>query len=82
MQKSDSNFEIPAVDDLSATKIIGNLSNTESIGFDGISTKMLKTCYNLLLPHILALINLIFSTLVSPQLLKQSKMIPIYKGLQ
>ncbi len=80
IQQSDSNFEIPAIDDLSATKIISKLSNTESTGFDGISTKMLKTAYNLLLPHIIALINLIFSTAIFPQLWKQSKIISIYKG--
>jgi hypothetical protein len=70
----------PEIDELSATQIISNLSNAESTGFDGVSSKMIKLSYNFILPHLIALINLIISTAVFPQIWKQSKIIPIYKG--
>jgi len=41
---------------------------------------MIKLSYNFILPHLIALINLIISTAVFPQIWKQSKIIPIYKG--
>jgi hypothetical protein len=64
--QSDSSFKIPEIDELSATQIISNLSNTESTGFDGVSSKMIKLSYNFILPHLISLINLIISTAVFP----------------
>jgi hypothetical protein len=66
--QSDGSFEIPEIDGLSATQIISNLSNTESTGFDGVSSKMIKLSYNFILSHLIALINLIISTAVFLQI--------------
>jgi hypothetical protein len=71
--QSDISFEIPEIDELNATQIISNLANTESTGFDGVSSKMKmkKLSYNFILPHLKVLINLIMSTAVFPQIWKQ-----------
>jgi hypothetical protein len=45
--QSDSSFEIPEIDELCATQIISNLSNTESTGFNGVSSKMIKLAITL-----------------------------------
>jgi hypothetical protein len=46
ISQSDISFEIPEIDELSATQTISNLSNTESTGFDSVSSKMIKLSYN------------------------------------
>ena len=75
---SDLKFEHTNVNEIS--KIISNLKNTSSTGIDNISTKTLKEINNIISPLLTILINECLDSGVFPDSLKNSKIIPIFKG--
>ena len=60
-------------------KIIKSLKNTNSTGYDDLSTKFIKLSSTLLAPVLVKLFNLSIQTGVYPDLLKVAKVIPIFK---
>lgn len=59
--------------------IIKSLSNSRAVGFDEISTMVIKNCVNELSPIVSHLINLSFETGVFPTVLKKSVVKPLFK---
>lgn len=59
--------------------IIMSLKNTQSVGNDSITTKIIKHCVDLLIPHFTYLINLSFEQGKFPECLKKSVIKPIHK---
>lgn len=60
-------------------KIIDNLAPKTSSGFDGISSKLLKTVKNSLLNPITVIINQMLTRGIFPDKLKIAKVTPVYK---
>ena len=59
--------------------IITNLPNKNSCGFDGLSTRILKSIKGIIIKPLTLIINQIFDTGVFPANLKIAKIIPIFK---
>lgn len=64
---------------LEVEKIIVTLNSCNSVGYDGISTKILKICAKVIAPIMTHLINLSFEQGIFPERLKRSVIRPIYK---
>ena len=60
-------------------KILNNLKPKPSCGYDGISTKLLKTCKLEICKSVTLIINQTLSTGILPDSLKVAKVIPLYK---
>lgn len=60
-------------------KIIKGLKNKRSVGYDGVSTKVIKYVADCLAPHLSYLINLSISEGVFPDMLKTGIIKPIHK---
>lgn len=61
------------------SNIIDNMAPKTSFGYDGISTKLLKTVKNALIDPITIIINQMFNTGIFPDKLKIAKVTPVYK---
>jgi len=59
---------------------LNGMLSKNSCGTDIITNKMLKLIGPLIIPHILALINLVIKTSNFPDCWKTSKVFPLYKG--
>lgn len=68
------------IDEHEIGDVIKNLNNTHSKKFDGISSNTIKKCSAALRQNLITLINKSFDEGVFPDVLKQSKIIPIYKN--
>ena len=62
------------------TKIIKNLKNRNSVGWDNIPTNMLKINVMTLAPVLSNLINKSLSQGLLPQSLKRAKILPVFKS--
>lgn len=60
-------------------KIINNLKNTNSVGYDGVSTKIIKAVNEDICHHLSHILNLSISTGIFPQDLKLSIIKPLFK---
>ncbi len=60
-------------------EIINKLSPKTSFGFDGISSKLLKSIKSAIVKPITIIINQMINTGIFPDMLKIAKIIPIYK---
>ena len=60
--------------------IINSLDATKATGLDGVSPKMIKLTAAVIAPYLLKIINIGIQTGSFPQLLKNAKRFPIYKG--
>ena len=60
-------------------KIISSIKPKTSFGHDGISNKIFKEIYPVILPHLLHIINLSLTTGIVPNEWKLAKIIPIFK---
>lgn len=61
------------------SKIIASLNNTNAVGYDEISTQIIKSCVDILSPILAHLINLSFFEEKYPDKLKFSVVKPLYK---
>lgn len=77
----DSMFLQPCIPD-DVFKIISFLNNTNSVGYDDISTKILKSVARIICSPISHIINLSISSGVFPELLKISIIKPVHKKLK
>lgn len=75
-----SNFEFHLLTEQEILKIIGNLKNKASSGFDRISTKLLKYLKFELCEPLTLIINQCLQKGIFPKKLKVAKVIPIYKN--
>ena len=73
----DFTFEL--ITEETTMKILNNLKPKPSCGYDGISTKLLKTCKFEICKSVTLIINQTLSTGIFPDSLKVAKVIPLYK---
>ena len=73
----DFTFEL--ITEETTMKILNNLKPKPSCGYDGISTKLLKTCKLEICKSVTLIINQTLSTGIFPDSLKVAKVIPLYK---
>lgn len=69
-----SNIDTPII-----SKIIDDLAPKSSSGYDGISTKLLKTVKNVLISPLTIIVNQMLNTGIFPDKLKIAKVTPVYK---
>jgi len=72
-------FEFKNVDTEIVNNIINTLAPKSSSGYDGISTKLLKTVKEALIKPITIIINQMLNTGIFPEKLKIAKVTPIFK---
>ena len=60
-------------------KIVKNIKSN-SVGVDGVNLRDFKAIITYILPYILHIINLSLETGTFPEVLKQAKVIPLFKG--
>lgn len=72
-------FQFQNIDKELLTSIIDKFAPKTSCGFDGISTKLIKTIKTALLSPLTTIINQMLNTGIFPDKLKVAKVIPIYK---
>ena len=73
----DFTFEL--ITEETTVKSLNNLKPKPSCGYDGISTKLLKTCKLDICKSVTLIINQTLSTGIFPDSLKVAKVIPLYK---
>ena len=61
------------------TKILHNLKNKKSTGYDGISNEILKCCSPIIEPYIADVFNKCLEKSIFPQSLKIARVIPLFK---
>lgn len=66
-------------DEEEVNTVINGLKNECSVGWDGISNKIIKLCKPFLVPILTYIINLCFTRGIFPTALKKSVVVPIYK---
>ena len=73
------NFTFELITEDTTMEILNNLKPKPSCGYDGISTKLLKTCKLEICKSLTLIINQTLSTGIFPDRLKVAKVIPLYK---
>ena len=73
------NFTFDLITEETTMEILNNLKPKPSSGYDGISTKLLKTCKVEICKSLTLIINQTVSTGIFPDSLKVAKVIPLYK---
>ena len=73
------NFTVELITEDTTMEILNNLKPKPSCGYDGISTKLLKTCKLEICKSLTLIINQTLSTGIFPDSLKVAKVIPLYK---
>ena len=77
--KFNLKFTFHNIDEEHVSKIIDKLSPKTSFGFDGLSSKLLKSIKNAVIKPITTIINQMINTGIFPDKLKIAKIVPIYK---
>ena len=72
-------FQFKNIDDISILKIINELPNKSSTGFDDISMTLLKAIKTEIIPALTCIFNQSLNTAIFPEKLKIAKVIPIHK---
>ena len=62
------------------SKLCGEILTVKSSGFEDIATKVFKDAFRVLVPQLVYIFNLSFSTGMFPDSWKQATIIPLYKG--
>lgn len=76
---SPHNLKFEIVSEAEVSKAIDSINSKSSSGFDGLSTKLLKSIKNIILKPITLTINQSLKTGIFPSKLKISKIIPLFK---
>ncbi len=79
LNKFNFNFTFHNIDEENVTKIIDKLSPKTSFGFDGLSSKLLKSIKSAVIKPLTIIINQMINTGIFPDKLKIAKIVPIYK---
>ena len=72
-------FQFKQIDDISILRIINDLPNKSSTGFDDISMRLIKAIKTEIIPALLCIFNQSLNTGIFPEKLKIAKVIPIHK---
>ena len=75
----ESEFSIPLINISETNMLIRGLKNTNSVGCDNLSNKIIKKMGPNIAPHIMWLINNCIQKGVVPDILKVSRILPISK---
>lgn len=78
--KTSTKFKFILSNKEKTMKLIDNLSNTNSVGPDEISTKVVKSCKEELAENITKLINASLTQGKMPTVLKANRVVPIFKS--
>lgn len=78
-QKYNNDFSFQNVNEETISLIIDKLAPKTSFGFDGLSTKLIKTVKDALIKPITIIINQMINTGIFPDKLKIAKITPIFK---
>ena len=81
-KKVNSVFTFNEIEEYTVKRIINNLPNKSSCGFDGFSTKLLKLIEPAITKSLTLLSNQVLTTGVFPDKLNIAKLIPIYKKVR
>ena len=72
-------FQFKKIDDISILRIINNLPNKSSTGFDHISMRLIKAIKTEIISALTCIFNQSLNTNIFPEKLKIAKVIPIHK---
>ncbi len=75
----NNNFQFKNINNKITLSIVDKLALKTGCGFDGISTKTIKTIKAALIKPITLIINLMLTTSIFPDKLKIAKFIPLHK---
>ncbi len=78
-KKHNHNFKFKNVSEEVILKIIDKLAPKSSCGFDGLSTKLVKTVKNAVVTPITCIVNQMLNTGIFPEKLKIAKVTPVHK---
>lgn len=73
-------FDIDYIMPHEVKKIIDTLDTSKSTGLDGIGPKIIKQCGDFIVPAITSLINKSIDCATFPDLLKEARVVPIFKS--
>ena len=62
------------------SKLIRNLDNKKSCGYDCITNKVLKSSCNVILPHVVNLFNICIRNGIFSDIFKMALVVPLFKG--
>ncbi len=79
IKKYNNTFTFQSTSEETIGQIIDKLAPKTSFGFDGISTKLLKTIKDAIIPSLTVIINQMLTTGSFAEKLKIAKIIPVYK---
>ena len=79
LNQSLPNFTFELILEATTMKMLNNLKPKPSCGYDGISTKLLKTCRLEICKPLTLIINQMLTTGIFPDDLKVAKVIPLFK---
>lgn len=79
LKMCQNNFEFSHTTEAEINDLMLVLNSNKSCGYDGISSKCLLKCKDILLPHLLYMFNSIITTSTYPDVLKIAKIVPIPK---
>ncbi len=77
--KYNLNFQFQNVEESNVNEIISKLKSKTSFGWDGLSTKLLKSIKSIMTKPLTLIINQMLNTGIFPDQLKLAKVCPIYK---
>jgi hypothetical protein len=77
----DQTFELLPIEEEQAINLVNQLSTSNAIGADKLSRRMILSSIYIILPHLIALLNIILKTLVFPNLWKLAKVSAIYRAV-
>lgn len=77
--RTECRFQLKEINVEKTSRLIDSISTSNSSGYDGIKTSILKVCKNELIKPITKLINTSIYQNNFPSLLKINKIVPIYK---
>ena len=76
----DNFFKLNFITPLEVKQIIDKLDSNKSTGTDGIGPKIIKACGDSITPLITSIINNSIATGVFPDVLKEARVLPIFKS--
>lgn len=79
IERMDSSMFLYPTDEIEISKIVASLRNTNAVGYDGVSTNVIKSAKNDIAPILSYLVNLSFVQGIFPDKLKIASLKPIYK---
>ena len=77
--EAENSYSLPVVTEAVIQKTLETMNDKRAVGLDGIPTKFLKICLHLI-PILCFIINKSFLTSIVPQMWKNARISPLFKG--